>query len=174
MSILATSRFRRWWPPILTSASFQTPLLEGLTPYFWRVVARDELGEETSGPLWKFTTSNGSPPGAPSNPNPPHQSVIGNSFPTLTWTCSDPDDQPLTYTVHFGTTEFAIPPAVAVVTSPQYSPPGPLVPFTYHWYVEVSDGTFNNVSVSVWTFTVNPTVATESTTWGRIKALYKD
>ena len=35
--------------------------LEGGTTYYWRVVARDEAGAETAGPVWHFTTL-GDPP----------------------------------------------------------------------------------------------------------------
>ncbi len=48
-------------PPYLdttTERSYRTNL-EALTTYYWRIVARDELGAQTSGPVWSFTTGLG-------------------------------------------------------------------------------------------------------------------
>ena len=41
-----------------------------LTTYYWKIVAKDEHGAETSGPVWHFTTKVNEPPNTPSNPSP--------------------------------------------------------------------------------------------------------
>ena len=45
----------------IASASFdKTDLVEGST-YYWQIIARDDVGTETAGPVWSFTTL-GPPP----------------------------------------------------------------------------------------------------------------
>ncbi|MBI3192954.1 MAG: fibronectin type III domain-containing protein, partial [Ignavibacteriae bacterium] len=70
------------------------------TRYFWRVVAKYDDGRSTSSEVWKFSANN--PPNIPSNPNPPHNAMGRPINLFLSWTCSDLDNDPLTYDVYFG------------------------------------------------------------------------
>ncbi len=45
----------------LGDTGYEVSGLDGGTMYYWQVVARDDAGEETTGPVWKFTTL-GTPP----------------------------------------------------------------------------------------------------------------
>src|SRR5262249_20941827 len=61
-------------PPLhaagLTQPVFQETLPE-LATLYWRVVARDEWGAETTSPVWSFTTrATNSPPVVPHDPGP--------------------------------------------------------------------------------------------------------
>jgi formylglycine-generating enzyme len=51
-------------PPLvgsgLTSASYDPNSLSAGTTYYWRIVAHDNHGNETSGPIWSFSTHNSS------------------------------------------------------------------------------------------------------------------
>ena len=49
-------------PPVasgLTVVTYDPGLLNGSTTYYWRVVSKDDQGGETAGPVWSFTTEEG-------------------------------------------------------------------------------------------------------------------
>ena len=55
----------------ITTTWYQdTHLLEFSTWYEWMVLAYDEFGYNTSGPIWRFETDDNLPPYKPRNPNP--------------------------------------------------------------------------------------------------------
>jgi hypothetical protein len=145
-------------PPLVASnipaSTFEPGPMSTLTVHYWRIVARDGQGGETSGPEWRFTTRSNvnTPPNPPSNPNPPNHGTASIT-PVLTWSASDPDDDPLTYQVYFGTD--SIPPLAAVGLTVRSYAPGTLAAGTrYFWRIRVSDGSaFTNGFT--WTFTTN-------------------
>ncbi len=126
----------------------------------WRIVARDPFGVETAGPIWSFLTSFSTnlAPTPPSHPTPQDNGYAFTDSPLLHWTPStDPEGDPITYTVFFGTVFFdgwygdAIP--IATTSVPQYQLPGPLnYGDKYIWYVTASD-THWNVIGPMWYFT---------------------
>ncbi len=142
-------------PPPLVASNVATKAyapgpLAFATTYRWKIVARDAPGAETSGPIWSFTTKANSAPTAPSNPNPPNNSASLLS-PTLSWTSTDVDGQPLTHSVYFGTT--SAPPMVASgLTAPSYTPGTLEATVQYFWRVVVSDGVLST-SGPTWKFT---------------------
>ena len=78
--------------------------------------------------------------------------------PLLSWECTDPDEDVLTFTVAFGTS--ASPPIVAQnVTARTYSP-GVLQPYTtYYWVITATDG-LSSTAGGLWSFTtllISPT-----------------
>ncbi len=56
-------------PPIIiinqTSNCSSLPMLDFNTTYYWKIVARDEFGATTEGPIWSFTTRGNNPPDTP-------------------------------------------------------------------------------------------------------------
>jgi len=72
--------------------------------------------------------------------------------PQLHWTCSDSDNDPLTYTVSFGTS--AQPPVVAQdQTAVSYTPSGLANGITYYWMVAASDDNEKTTNSPTWSFT---------------------
>ncbi len=91
----------------------------------------------------------------------------------LHWTCSDPDDDPLTYTVRFGTA--AAPPAVAEdQAASSYTPTGLVNDTTYFWQIVAADDGAKSTSSPVWSFTTvaatSETISTPATPSGPASA----
>ena len=49
-------------PPLvardITTKSYKPSTLDYSTTYYWKVVVKDDHGNETEGPIWRFTTTN--------------------------------------------------------------------------------------------------------------------
>lgn len=90
-------------------------------------------------------------PDVPSNPTPSDSSTNVTFNPTLTWTCTDPDGDPLVYDVHFGTSP--IPPLVSSdLAGSEYSPLGLLETTTYYWKIDAKDSGGLITEGPVWSF----------------------
>jgi hypothetical protein len=89
------------------------------------------------------------PPSPPSNPTPLDAAAPITLTQTLAWQSSDPDDQPLTYVVAFGTDN--PPPVVATTSRPVFSPTLQYDQ-TYYWQITATDGLSTTVG-PVWYFT---------------------
>jgi hypothetical protein len=143
-------------PPLAASAlmapSYSMPALAELTQHYWRVVARDEFGLETSGPEWTFTTKAGnSPPDAPTALSPTDGQNGVAAWSGLEWTSNDVDGDVLTFDVYLGTTN--PPPLVATTMSTSYAF-DPWLDFdtTYYWRIVARDRWGHEVSSSTWLF----------------------
>ena len=73
------------------------------TTFYWKVVAKDSKGATTEGPEWRFTTQSNRAPNTPSNPSPSNNATNQPLTITLSWDCSDPDGDAITYDIYFGT-----------------------------------------------------------------------
>jgi len=92
------------------------------------------------------------PPAAPTDPNPPNNSTSQQINTQLSWTCTDPETDPLTYDVYFGTSN----PPVQVSTGQSVTTfnPGTLAySTTYYWKIVAHDDHSNTTEGPVWTFT---------------------
>jgi hypothetical protein len=136
---------------IATNTFAPGPLLLAKT-YRWRVVARDELGAETPGPLWTFSTKSNSAPSTPSNPAPANGATNRPVATTLAWQSSDADGDAITYDVYFGTA--SVPPLVASNVATKAYAPGPLAfATTYRWRIVARDAPGAETSGPSWSFT---------------------
>jgi formylglycine-generating enzyme required for sulfatase activity len=121
------------------------------TTYYWRIVAIDSHDHSTWGPLWSFTTIN-QPPNEPGDPMPENNATSQSINVDLTWTCSDPESDPLTFDVYFGTT--STPPLVnSGQTAVNYDPGALANSQMYYWQIVAHDNHDHSTLGPVWSFT---------------------
>jgi hypothetical protein len=109
---------------------------------------------------YEFPTGGGgnNPPNVPSNPNPLNGATNEPVNRTLSWNCSDPNGDPLTYDIYFGTN--SNPPIAATnLTIASYSPGQLTSNTTYYWKIVAKDNQGATTSGLVWSFsTINSDV----------------
>ena len=92
------------------------------------------------------------PPNEPSSPNPENGATEVSIDTILSWTCSDPDEDPLTYDVYFGTTN---PPSLVSSnqTFTSYNPGILDFGTTYYWKIIAWDDSDEFAQGPIWSFT---------------------
>ena len=93
-------------PPLLISNYSSLVIdindLENQTDYYWKIVARDTIGNESVGDVWHFLSANYAPT-VPSNPYPVDDAAdISLDF-SFNWQCEDTEDDTLNYDFYLGT-----------------------------------------------------------------------
>lgn len=140
-----------------TSTSYETIGLIESTTYFWKIIAKDSHGNTTSSVLRNFTTEGegggvNRAPNKPTNPYPTTSSNNQSINKTLSWACSDPNGDNLTYKIYFGTTPE--PPIIAFnITNTFYNPGLLLNNTTYYWHIEATDPEDLTTIGETWQFT---------------------
>jgi hypothetical protein len=134
----------------LSTNTYSPATLTEYTRYYWKVVAKDNHGAEISSELWTFITTH--IPNQPSDPNPSNGATDVSTNPTLSWTCSDPDEDPLVYDIYFGTNPDP-PLIVSNHTGTSYQSGTPQYDATYYWKVVAKDGKGGVTESPVWKFT---------------------
>jgi hypothetical protein len=127
------------------------------TTYYWKIVARDNHGATSIGPLWHFTTAPmpNQPPYVPSSPSPVNGSISVSVTVDLGWVGGDPDaGDTVTYDVYFGTS--SSPPHVVFNQSALSFDPGTLVYSTlYYWRIVSWDNHGASSIGPLWHFTTS-------------------
>ncbi|MEQ9299501.1 MAG: FISUMP domain-containing protein [Cyclobacteriaceae bacterium] len=126
--------------------------LQGNSTYFWKVVANDGNGRETSSAVWEFNTRNRTPSSAMlSFPENGSSGVHHNT--SFTWLpATDPDNDELSYELWYGTT---ILPDKRVITD-HTEVTAPLSSgTTYYWKVVTVDSRGDQSESEVWSFTTD-------------------
>ena len=91
------------------------------------------------------------PPNTPTNPNPANGATGIATNNDLSWSCTDPDGDPLTYDVYFGTTN---PPAFKITqTGTTYDTGTMAEGTTYYWKIVAKDPYGLSTAGPVWSFT---------------------
>ncbi len=123
--------------------------------YYWKIVAWDNHGASTPGQIWNFTTENLAP-NLPSNPDPYNGENEVDVNHDLSWSCSDPDGDPLTYDIYFG--DYSPPPKMEEnwlsMTYNQGTMSGET---TYYWKIVAEDNHGGSTYGPTWQFTTEYT-----------------
>lgn len=123
--------------------------------YLWKVVAFDSHGDSTAGPWWAFktVTASNKPPVEPWGPYPPDNAANVSLDVTLDWSCSDPEDDPITYDVAMGPAGHTLTVIGSDLTESSFDVTG-LDPLTeYEWNVLATDDHYHTTPGPIWSFT---------------------
>ena len=121
------------------------------TTYYWKIVAWDIYNLSTPSSVWHFQTNH--LPNQPSTPSPVNGSTGIALNAVLSWTCSDPDGDPLNYDVYFGTS--SSPPKVASNISVTTYSPSMNYGMLYYWKIIAWDIKSGSRVSPIWHFQTN-------------------
>jgi len=91
-------------------------------------------------------------PNAPANPVPADSAMFQSVVTDLHWSCSDPDGDPLTYDVYFGTNDNP-PLASSGIADTTYDPDTLLANQMYYWRIVAHDNQSHSADGPLWRFT---------------------
>jgi len=140
-----------------TETTYDPGALSYETTYYWKIVAWDNHGASTSGPIWDFTTETeiepSFPPNIPSNPDPEDDADSVNITADLNWIGGAPNPgDTVTYDVYFGDT--SPPPQIVWNQSETTYDPGTLDYETaYYWKIIAWDNHSASAESPIWNFT---------------------
>lgn len=129
--------------------------LEFETIYYWQVTAKDDHEHQTAGEIWMFTTAANpnQPPNAPSSPVPADSSEGASVTPILSWSCSDPENDSLTYDVYFGSVSKALELVSQDQSDTTYVTNLLEYETSYSWKIVARDDHDNQTEGTIWNFT---------------------
>ncbi|MGA8849256.1 MAG: hypothetical protein WB564_05465 [Dehalococcoidia bacterium] len=147
-------------PPLvsnhLSETAYDLATLAYNTKYYWKIVATDNHGASTIGPVWDFTTQTqtpvNNPPNTPSNPSPANLATGVAINASLSWSGGDPDaGDTVTYDVYFGIS--SPPPLVSANQARTSYDPGTLAYNTkYYWKIVAVDEHGASITGSLYNF----------------------
>ncbi len=125
--------------------------------YYWKVAARNALGETTESAVYSFNTGNVNiyPPTAPENPSPASLATGIGRLSALAWQkSSDADGDSVSYNLYLDTAPQPARLVAADLTNNRFQVTNPLIGNTkYYWQVIAADGRGLTQPGSVWSFT---------------------
>ena len=130
------------------------------THYYWKIVAWDDGGMSSEGPIWDFITTSipNNPPYQPSEPNPENGSTNISVDQYLSWVGGDPDiDDTVVYDVFLEANDPTPDNKVADdILETEYSPETLDFETIYYWRIIAKDNHGASVWGPVWHFTTEP------------------
>lgn len=147
-------------PPLVkqnhTNTIYNPTDLQYSTTYYWQIKAWDNHDESTIGSLWTFTTEDyvNYPPTQPKNLNPGNNAVDVDIDADLSWYCTDPEQETITYDIYFGRTTN---PPLLIDNYPysSYVLNTLSISTTYYWKIISHDSYGNTNQSPVWKFTTS-------------------
>jgi hypothetical protein len=134
----------------LTANAYTARITTGGT-YYWQVITTDANNVTTKSPVWSFQVN--SKPDVPVLTAPANNATLVSNTAALTWTCTDPQEDDLTFDVYFGKT--ATPGPVATgLTVLTYSPTLDYNT-TYYWKIVAKDPYGGTSTSAVFKFTTD-------------------
>jgi len=144
-------------PPALLASDIEESEYSGIPvesnkTYYWKIIAEDEHGDRAESGVWTFSIGN-FPPETPVNPIPENNSIEQNPT-TISWECTEPEGEALTYDVYFGTTE--TPELIEEnYTTNSYELPELTGNQKYYWKIIAKDTYGNEINGILWNFTTD-------------------
>jgi hypothetical protein len=130
--------------------------LDFLKKYYWYVVAWDEHGASTPGPIWTFTTEQNYPPNPAEDPYPPDgDCCVPVEGVGLSWNGSDPNlCDTLRYDLYFDDVNPPLTKQLSESCNDCWEIPYTLTKYnTYYWRVDTYDKMGEFTEGYVWSFT---------------------
>jgi hypothetical protein len=122
------------------------------TTYYWQIIAKDEPGAVTEGPVWSFTTGTNDPPYVPSNPSPPNGATDVDIDADISWSGGDPNPgDTVTYDIYL---DIESPPDIFVRDWPEetYNLEGMSYNTRYYWKIVAKDNNDEESEGPIWYF----------------------
>ncbi len=135
------------------NTSYTVSTTERGKTYSWRVTATNEWEKETSSETYSFRTMDNRGPSTPSNPSPSDKTTNQPLTVTLSWECSDPDGDTLTYDVYFGINPGSMTKISSVQTGKTLNRSNLSIGTTYYWKVVAKDSKGATTEGPEWKFT---------------------
>lgn len=133
----------------LTNYQITTKLRNG-EYYNWKIIAKDDLGLTSEGPLWTFKTEN-KPPVFSSNPSPTNGATNLNIDITFEWTCNDVEKDKIVYDFYLGTSTL-LTPKVTHIKETSLTISNLDYETEYKWQIIAKDEKGGKSESPIWTF----------------------
>ncbi len=137
-----------WWDAVPTYEHYFTGTVDNVRLYN-RALTETEIDA-----LYHETTTDNFPPNMPNLATPTNSATGISTSASLSWTCEDYENDPLTYDIYLGTSATDIYTVATGITTASYSLTGAVQPnTTYYWKIVVKDNHGNSNYSGVWSFT---------------------
>jgi outer membrane protein assembly factor BamB len=137
-----------------SSTTYDPGRMKFNTTYYWKIIAWDNHNVSTKGEVWNFTTRDNKAPTVPKDPDPPDGKTGVDINADISWNCTDPDGDDLTFDVYFEANDSTPDILVSTNQSESWYDPGKMNYNThYYWQIVAWDEYGKSTTGPVWDFT---------------------